>query len=336
MKKITSELLKRSEDLLQQGQVDCMIGWKSGLRYWQSRPVQIRSAQQMNSLGVSPFSSTNLAKYLVDIFRQQEKECEEKVAIWVRGCDARAINRLIADGVVERDRLHIFGFICPGFASKEKVSAHLSEEFDIPSSARWRRNKDTSFVVRMGEREWEFQMEDVLADRCASCTHAEPIIYDEIITDERLKDTPTGERFSALEDFVGADLKDRYEIWRGHMQRCLRCYACRNICPACNCVQCMFDSNLPDDPGWLSKANTVSDKQIYHIMRAFHVAGRCIECGECERVCPVDIPLAAMMQKIAADIDELFGHHEAAMCADEIPPLQDYRLDDPDIEEDAI
>jgi formate dehydrogenase subunit beta len=70
----------------------------------------------------------------------------------------------------------------------------------------------------------------------------------------------------------------------------------------------------------------------YHVIRAMHVAGRCVECGECERVCPVGIPLMLLNRKLIKDVNELFGPYEASLKLEEeaSPPLSVYRPDDPD------
>ena len=57
-------------------------------------------------------------------------------------------------------------------------------------------------------------------------------------------------------------------------------------------------------------ADTFED-QMFHIIRAFHVAGRCTDCGECSRVCPQNIPLHLLNRKFIKDIDEFYGEYQA-------------------------
>ena len=64
----------------------------------------------------------------------------------------------------------------------------------------------------------------------------------------------------------------RFAFWRSELSKCIRCNACRNVCPACSCVKCVFDN---DASGVASKANTDTfEENMFHIIRAFHVAGR--------------------------------------------------------------
>jgi Fe-S oxidoreductase len=58
-----------------------------------------------------------------------------------------------------------------------------------------------------------------------------------------------------------------------------------------------------------------------------HLAGRCSGCAECERVCPMDIPLNLLNRKMAQELFELYGF-EAAMQPQEQGALTSYRDDD--------
>ena len=98
--------------------------------------------------------------------------------------------------------------------------------------------------------------------------------------------------------------QERFAFWQGELSKCIRCNACRNVCPACSCNKCVFDSDRFDTA---QKANSDSfEEQMFHIIRAFHVAGRCTDCGECSRVCPQGIPVHLFYRQIIKDIDEFY------------------------------
>ena len=62
-----------------------------------------------------------------------------------------------------------------------------------------------------------------------------------------------------------------------------------------------------------SKANADDfEENLYHIIRSFHVCGRCTDCGECSRVCPEKIPLHLLNRKYIKDIHELYGDEDEA------------------------
>jgi ferredoxin len=93
--------------------------------------------------------------------------------------------------------------------------------------------------------------------------------------------------------------EERWDFWTGEFERCLKCYACRSACPLCYCDQCMVECNQPQ---WLPVAPHIRGNLEWHIVRAMHLAGRCINCGACESACPVDIPLNMLSQKMGETV----------------------------------
>jgi Na+-translocating ferredoxin:NAD+ oxidoreductase RnfC subunit len=63
-------------------------------------------------------------------------------------------------------------------------------------------------------------------------------------------------------------------------------------------------------PRFLGKTVTPADNLFYHLIRVFHHAGRCADCGECERACPMDIPLRKLERKLQKEIKEIFGYED--------------------------
>jgi ferredoxin len=126
-------------------------------------------------------------------------------------------------------------------------------------------------------------------------------------------------------------LPERLSFWRGHMERCLRCYACRNACPMCVCRDfCVAESR---DPHWLTQEDTVREKLFFQVIHAMHLAGRCTGCGQCQRACPVSIPILALRQQLGKTVGELFDGYKAGMNAAEAPPLLGYEVEEKHIHE---
>ncbi len=101
--------------------------------------------------------------------------------------------------------------------------------------------------------------------------------------------------------------EERWQFWLGELSNCIKCYACRASCPMCYCPRCTVEVNQPQ---WISVPAHEIGNVEWHIMRAMHLAGRCVNCGECTRACPVNIPLRLLNQRIIADIAVNFGQHE--------------------------
>jgi L-lactate utilization protein LutB len=105
---------------------------------------------------------------------------------------------------------------------------------------------------------------------------------------------------------------------------CIRCYACRNACPLCYCPTCFVDESRPQ---WVGKSSDPVDTMTFHFLRAYHCAGRCTDCGACERVCPVGISMRQFTKKLNKDAFDLFGW-EAGISKDQRPPLDVYQVND--------
>ena len=155
-------------------------------------------------------------------------------------------------------------------------------------------------------------------DKCDSCKYPTPLLYDILLGEEK---KGAEDDYSQIEQIESLTLEERQKFWKKQFQKCIRCYACRNICPLCYCEDCALD-----DKKWVSKSNQFSDAWMFHMIRAFHLAGRCIDCGECERACPVNIPLRKLYKKIGKDVKELFDY-EAGVSLDDVPPLATFDLD---------
>lgn len=166
-----------------------------------------------------------------------------------------------------------------------------------------------------------------VAEKCKSCNIREPAIYDYLIKDDG-KDARTPEEKDAYEHirkFEAKSIDERFKFWQEEFSQCIRCYACRQACPMCYCPKCVSDHT---QPAWFSKANAFEGNFSWNVTRAMHLAGRCIDCGECERACPVGIPLRDINKKIEREIKELFNY-EAGKDIEQKPLLSGFDKNDP-------
>jgi len=125
------------------------------------------------------------------------------------------------------------------------------------------------------------------------------------------------EQLARLEAMTPAE---RWDYWKEQFTRCIRCLACRQVCPFCYCEQCLCDRNRPQS---VDTSPRPAGNMGWHIVRAMHLAGRCAGCAECERVCPMDIPLNLLNRKMALELKELY-HYEAGLTPQEKGPLTSY------------
>ena len=98
--------------------------------------------------------------------------------------------------------------------------------------------------------------------------------------------------------------EQRWQFWVNEFSRCMKCYACRAACPMCYCTKCVIESNQPQ---WIPVAPTGIGNLEWHIVRAMHLAGRCLNCGYCAEACPVGIRLNLLTQMLTDEIGGDFG-----------------------------
>ena len=166
--------------------------------------------------------------------------------------------------------------------------------------------------------------EEMLAERCVSCKSKKHVAYDELLGEDG--EVIDSARFDEVEKIEAMSADERFAFWQNELSKCIRCNACRDVCPACTCEKCVFDNPAS---GIESKAPSDSfEEKMFHIIRAFHVAGRCTDCGECSRVCPQGIPLHLLNRKFIKDMNGFWGDYQAGETVGSRAPLVDFSLDD--------
>lgn len=317
MQKVNQEaLVQRAKELLNDGTVSCVLGFQRGEFAYDITPTLFKNEKSLTEGFVySDFCGINLSKYLVS----KTKEIEGKILVFLKPCDTYSFNQLQTEHRLDRERVYAIGIPCEGMADISKVKELVGDGIYSISSTENGLEVETLY----GEK-GTVKNSDVLLEKCASCKSKKHVAYDELMgeTGEILDSS----RFDEVARIEAMTPDERFAFWQNELSKCIRCNACRDACPACTCEKCVFDNPAS---GFENKAAANEfEEKMFHIIRAFHVAGRCTDCGECSRACPQNIPLHLLNRKFIKDINTCYGEYQAGEEVGQRNPLVDYTLDD--------
>ncbi|MFN7170070.1 MAG: 4Fe-4S dicluster domain-containing protein [Candidatus Omnitrophota bacterium] len=289
---MVEELRGKVKELLKNKQVDGVIGYKRASDGVSAMPAFIDKEEDVEILIWDAYCVYNLSNYLKDF-------PGKKIGIVAKGCDVKSIIVLLQENQIRRQDLFIIGVECHGVIDEKKLNLGRGSQEVIG-----------------------------FAQKCRICKPSVPPIYDILITQKEKEWVETSEEdpYESVKKLEAKSLPERFKFWLEEFGRCIRCYACRQICPLCYCPTCVADQT---QPSWFSKATNLEGNFSWNVTRALHLAGRCIDCGECERACPVGIPLREINKKIEKDVKELFNY-EAGNTIEQKPLFSCFSEKDPE------
>ena len=313
------EIINRAKELLADGTVVRVLGWRIGDLPYNPEPSYFETAEDLEANCVyNGFCGANLSKY-----RIEGSKLEGKTLVFLKPCDTYSFNQLIKENRVDREKAYIIGIGCKGKLDVEKIKAQGVKGILNIRGAEYDGPADTLTAETLyGEKTVPYK--DAMLERCHVCKGKDHMVYDELLGEST--DTKDADRFAEVEKIEAMSPEEKFAYFQSELSKCIRCNACRNVCPACSCRKCVFDSTKFDSA---QKANVDSfEEKMFHIIRAFHVAGRCTDCGECSRVCPQGIPLHLFNRKFIKDIDEFYGEYQAGADAESKGPLTSFTFGD--------
>lgn len=278
---MVEELRVKARELLKNRQVELVIGYQRASDGVSATPCFIENEKDTDLLIWDAYCVYNLSSYLKD-------HPGRKTGIVAKDCDLRSIVVLLQENQLRRENLFIIEMECQGVIDEKRVQFSDAQ------------NQEISF-----------------AQKCKSCQSPKHSIADYRIKnkDEKRKTPDDYDEYGPIRKMEARAASERLKFWQEEFSRCIRCYACRQVCPMCYCPKCVVEQT---QPFWFSKATNLEGNFSWNVTRATHLAGRCIDCGECERACPAGIPLRDINKKIEKDVLELFSY-EAGLSAETKP-----------------
>ena len=292
MRETEQKLHSEAKALLEQGKVDYIIGFEPGSLKFTTTPLITKNKEDVDRMVIDPFIANNLSVFLTEV--------KGKVGIVAKGCDSRSIVSLIQDRQIAREDIVILGITCAGVIDLHKVERLVGKDRDELDDIVLEGDKAT---ITIGGEKKTFPATEVLIDDCLKELNRNKI--------KELEEIPP---------------EQRWEFWKQEFSRCIRCNACRQVCPACFCERCFVEES---EPQWISPVPRWQDNLMFQAIRILHTAGRCTDCGECERACPVNIPLRSLTKKMEEIVEELF-HYKAGMDKDAPPLMTAYEYEEAD------
>jgi len=306
---IQQRLRQEAKTLLEQGQVEYIVVYETGSLKFTTTPLLTKNKDDTDRLIVNPFIVNNLSVYLTEI--------KGKVGIVAKGCDSRSVISLIQDNKIAREDIVIMGIPCPGLIDLKKVELLLSKDRDELGNIT--RDEDRVVIMIDGKGR-DFPITEVLFDNCLECEIPTPQEYDVLLGEPTTPISGNVSKRTSIKELEATPREERWNFWKEEFSRCIRCYACRNVCPACFCQRCFVEES---EPQWVLPTPKWQDNLIFQVIRNIHVAGRCTDCGECERVCPMNIPLRSLTREMYEIVGELF-QYKAGMDKNALPLLTAY------------
>ncbi len=316
MQKVSrQQLVDKAVELLQNGTVSSVLGWKKGEFDYDITPAVFADADALKDFVWNDFCGANFSKYLI----AKTQKVEGKVLVFLKPCDTYSFNQLLTEHRFDREKVYAVGIPCEGMADIEKIKKITGEGISKIECG-----EKIAVTTIYEDEPTMVELADVLAERCVNCKSKKHVAFDELLGEDG--EVIASERFDEVAKLEAMTPDERFAFWQNELSRCIRCNACRDVCPACTCETCVFN-NPNSGVENKSPANSF-EEQMFHIIRAFHVAGRCTDCGECSRVCPQNIPLHLINRKLIKDMNECYGEYQAGAEVGTKAPLVDYTTED--------
>ena len=321
---VQDQLRNRATELLADATIDLFVGYAASDTPLKAAVHVARTEAEAEALTWNTFCTPNLAALLPDLLRRPEGAGEDwappRVGILAKGCVSRSIVGLIKAHQIPREALYVVGVGCNGV-----VDRHRAARLFTPAAILAAEPLDGDRMLLRGTdgAEQTVDLAEILLAGCLDCRHRNAVVADETIGDPVPEMSPAPQEDAAA-SFAARPIDERWEAFEEEISRCIRCYACREACPNCYCTECFAEET---EPRWIGVTAEPSELMLFHLGRAFHQAGRCVDCGACAAACPMGIDLRLLTGKVNQDVEALFGG-EVSVSLDIAEPLLQFEMTD--------
>ena len=328
--------------MLQSGLVDEVVAFGKGgpggrhiLPLWTSEP---QDADKVVTVSYYPCSLAKLvAKY---------GDKGKKIGMLVRPCDARAVVELAKRQQINRDNIYLIGIECYGvvrgrdahdevyvFPAEMEMDGQkkpLDESFLLPSCLRCEYPLPTMADVSL-----RIEPEGVVSVTANTDKGKEILSSARLSSSEgaqsdisKIKERAARWQEKDFGVLKGMSSGDRLNYWLSQLDKCIKCYGCRDSCPICTCKECYLEPAR-----LLVEGGKVRPEKLFHITRLMHVGDSCVNCGQCEMACPMHIPVSKLCHMLNKELSTLFKY-EPGFDLNALPPIS--TIDDEDLAKTGV
>ena len=341
---------------LESGAVDAVLAVKKGVDLYDAQPILITDPEKIAECAGSLHCGTLLMPKLIKKYLDGAKNM--KIAVTMKGCDAKALYELAKRQQVNLDNLITIGLNCGGSVSPMDARVMIEEKFGINPDDIIKEEIDKGqFIIVTKDHEHKGIKIDELEEEgygrrlnCQRCKTKIPRQCDlacgnwGVIGDKSGKATfvevcsdkgadlvtkasgkaietaePAGPALGIRSKVEGAmfklgdkcrneqfeklgEGKERLNFIMDQTSRCIKCYQCIDNCPICYCVEC--STKKP----FLVESGVVNPPFMFHLIRYSHISDSCVNCGQCQELCAMDIPNALYMHALQLEMQNMFGY----------------------------
>ena len=314
--------------MLRAGLVEEVLAFARGLTESDIVPLFITDQQDVDRIVTISYYPSSLAKLIAE-YRDKDK----KIGMVVRSCDARAMVELAKRQQLNLENFYLVGIECYGVV----------------------KNRDKGHEIYIFSKEMKIDGElkpldeGILSPNCRRCEYPIPTMADvscrieqsgeTLVTANTEKGrkilsaanipieeghqsdiTAMKERAARWQDREFGELremesKERLSYWLSQFDKCIKCYGCRNSCPLCYCADCYLGPER-----LLIQREEIPPQRLFHITRLIHVGDSCLNCGQCEATCPMEIPISKLYHMLYKELSGIFKY-ESGLDIDTLPPV---------------
>jgi len=341
---------------LESGAVDAVLTVKKGYDIYDAVPVLIKDPAELADTAGSLHCGTLLLPKLIKKYLDGAKN--EKLAVTLKGCDAKAMYELAKRKQINLDNVIMIGLNCGGSVSPVLARKMIADKFEMDPDSIVKEEIDKGqFIVidKNGEHKGISMddLEEAGYGRRANCQRCKTKVprqcdlacgnwgvigpkagnatFVEVCSDKGAALLEGAEKAGAIETAApipkGIEIRgkienamykladkhraaqfgalgegeDRLKVIMDATSRCIKCYQCIENCPICYCVECSTKKPHLVTPG------QVPPPFMFHLIRFSHISDSCVNCGQCEELCAMDIPNALFMHSLQVEMEKMFG-----------------------------